>query len=249
MRVVAWNVCKGGGGPLIDRRVASLVALEPTVIVLSEHRSTGRLRDALEAAGFEVAFDGVDPTGGFAGLLVGTTAGVQATLRTDLTFTSSGDGHRFAVVDVDGWSIAAAYVPGYERHSTRKADFWSYLLWEMEPALHACPAMLCGDLNTGLHYRDELGATFECAEHLATLYERGWRDAWIERNRRSRPPASWCSPQAAHNPYRLDHAILSPASPKAKTVAYVTDLAHGRAMSGPGQLSDHAAIVIDLPSV
>jgi exonuclease III len=229
----------------MERRVASLVALEPTVIVLSEDRATGRLNGVLEAGGFDVVFDGADPMGGFAGLLVGAAPGVAATLRAGLTFASQDDGHRFAVVDVGGWSIARTYIPGYERHSTRKAHFWQYLLREVEPALRDRPALLCGDLNTGLHYRDELGATFECAEQLAALYEQGWRDAWIERNPKSRPPASWWSPQAK-SAYRLDHAILSPASPKAKDVAYRTALDDGTLLTGVGRCSDHAALVVDL---
>jgi hypothetical protein len=79
---------------------------------------------------------------------------------------------------------------------------------------------------------------------MSELQTRGWRDAWIERNPTSRPPASWWSPKFA-NPFRLDYALLSPVSPRPRKVEYLTEHA-GTALTGKGALSNHAALLVDL---
>ncbi len=73
-----------------------------------------------------------------------------------------------------------------------------------------------GDLNTVLHYRDELGATLQCPhDQHAQLEAAGWRDAWIERNPTRRPLGTWFSPGYS-NPFRFDHASLSPTAPRTR---------------------------------
>ena len=85
--------------------------------------------------------------------------------------------------------------------------------------------LLTGDLNTGLHYRDQPGADFECADLMAEFESRGWRDAWIERNRDQRPPISFMT--TAKIGIRLDYAYLSPKAPRARDVDYV-EVLNGR---------------------
>ena len=128
----------------------------------------------------------------------------------------------------------------------RKPAFWRFLVNDVEPVLRDVPAVVVGDLNTGLHYRDEPGATLVCAAEMAEFETRGWRDGWISRNPLARPPATWWSPQAK-TPYRLDHALVSPASPRLRHVDYPERLDNGTPFVGPGGLSDHLPLVIDLP--
>jgi exonuclease III len=111
--------------------------------------------------------------------------------------------------------------------------------------MRTVPTLLIGDLNTGLHYRDEPGATFDCSEAMVELQQRGWTDAWIEQGRGKRPPASWWSP-GYKTPYRLDHALLSPVSSRATTVEYPTHLDGDRMLCGRGALSDHTPLVVTL---
>ena len=108
------------------------------VAVLAEHRSSGKstLRAALIAAGFETILDGADPAGGYADLLVAARAAISAKHLADYAYPSTTDGHRFSVIEAGGWLIAGAYIPGWQRMTSRKHDFWHYLLDEFEP--HAC---------------------------------------------------------------------------------------------------------------
>ena len=72
----------------------------------------------------------------------------------------------------------------------------------------------------------------------------GWRDAWIERNPRRRPPGTWFSPKY-DNPFRLDHALLSPDAPRSRHVDYPSAI-DGQNVLGRGGLSDHLPVVVKL---
>lgn len=67
---------------------------------------------------------------------------------------------------------------------------------------------MIGDLNTGLHRKDETGATFVCADQFrafGTLFV----DAWRETHGDVAREASWYS--HVGNGFRIDHAFVSPA--------------------------------------
>lgn len=243
--IVGWNVRQGGGARCRDI-VRALGDLETDVAVISEHRATGRgrLEELLAEQAYVHRLGGEDPTGGHTGLLVASRRPMDVG---PITFDSALDGHRFRHVTVAGWQLACCYIPGSEPDSSRKQDFWQFLLDVAEPALRSAPAVLIGDLNTGMHYRDEPGATFACSEALVELEHRGWTDAWISRNPQKRPPASWWSP-GHRTPYRLDHALLSPASRRATCVDYPTSLDSGALLGGKDALSDHTPLVLTLPT-
>lgn len=77
---------------------------------------------------------------------------------------------------------------------------------------------------------------------MESLESRGWRDAWIERNRSTRPPGTRFSPNGG-NPFRLDHAILSPAAKRAKSVDY-PDMVGDRSVLEAPNVSDHLPLTI-----
>jgi len=66
--------------------------------------------------------------------------------------------------------------------------------------------IIIGDFNTGLHYIDEAGKTFICADSFESLQDVGLIDSW-----RSRHPTtkefSWFSSQG--NGFRIDHAFCT----------------------------------------
>jgi len=243
LRVVGWNVRQGGGSgcPAI---ASALVDLGADVAVISEHRPTGsgQLESCLAYQGFHHLLGGADPTGGHTGLLVASRQPIEAGT---ITFDSPTDGHRFRHVMAGRWHIACCYIPGSERGSSRKEEFWQFLLDTAEPVMRTVPTLLIGDLNTGLHYRDEPGATLDCSDAMVELERRGWTDAWVQRNREKRPPASWWSP-GHKTPFRLDHALLSPVASRARAVDYPTHLNGDRPLCGKGALSDHAPLVVTL---
>jgi exodeoxyribonuclease III len=240
VRLIAWNILKGGG-TRVARLGSALRALEPDVVVLSECRpaSAEKINALL---GLPYLLAGVDPSGGHTGVAVLTKQPVELD---GPTYDDPVDGHRFRSVRVGtGWLVGAAYVPGFSRESDRKQRFWNFLVDTWAPAVEGKAAVLTGDLNTGLHYRDEEGATLVCAERMQQLESAGWRDAWVERSPKLRPPASWWSP-GYNNPFRLDHALLSPDAPKAKRVDYLTSL-DDELLCGTGGCSDHTPLVVDL---
>lgn len=246
LRVVGWNVRQGGGTKRSPGIVAALHALGANVVVVSEHRATGagRLSERLHDGGWTFQLGGIDPAGSHAGLLI---ASDRPLTQGELVFPDEADGHRLTHTRVDGWELLGAYLPvGGAADLPRKQACWRYIVDVAEPFLRDRRALLIGDLNTGLHYRDELGATFTCSEEMAVLYQRGWVDGWVSLNPTRRPPASWWSPQPHSNPFRLDHALLSPSASRPIAVTYRQVLPDGTELCGAGALSDHAALEVDL---
>lgn len=243
LTITAWNV-RQGGGDQVQRIVQALEHLQTDIAVVSEWRATSPngFTQLLAEAGYSHQVAEPDPSGGYASVLV---ASKRPITKGEVFYGDATDGHRFQHVDVLGtsWSIAAAYVPGFEHGSDRKERFWRFLLDRLGSDV-ANPTLLCGDLNTGLHYRDELGATFRSHQQQGELERAGWRDAWIERNPTQRPPGTWFSPQY-NNPFRLDHALLSPAAPRAVSVDYPSAIAEEPVL-GAGGLSDHLPLVVRL---
>lgn len=224
LTVVAWNVRQGGGSrcPAI---AAAIVGLGGDVVVISEHRSTGRgnLAAHLRDRGFVHQIGGEDPRDGHTGVLVASRHMIEAG---QIRFDSAEDGHRLQHVVTKGWHLLACDIPGYRRGSDRKQRYWQFLVDGAAPTLVDKRAVVIGDLNTGLHHRDELRATLKCHEHMSALEASGWRDAWGELHPDERPPGSWFSPKYG-NPFRLDHALLSPAAPQALSISYRTGLSDG----------------------
>lgn len=245
MRVLAWNIRQGGG----RRRQAAIAeyvrSVDADVVVISEYNPEVRDDLAQRLADRYVAVD--HPAGfgsGHTNVLV-LTAG-EHSLRDELAPWTGPDAHRLVHVEVAGWHIIGCYIPG-KASGQRKLDFWRHLVEVAGPTMKDLPAVIVGDLNTGLHEIDEPGRDFVCADDMARLYESGWRDAWAECQPGVRPPGTWWS--HVGNPFRLDHAILSPAAPKGATVRYDQQVAGiGHPGFGWRNLSDHAALILDLPA-
>jgi len=244
VKIVAWNV-RQGGGPRASRIVDAIVRLRPDVVLITEYRETGRarLRELLDAHGYAATHCTPDPRGGYEALLLAASTPVELG---EVTYNAADDGHRFLHVTLPrfGWEIGAAYVPNAAPRSTAKQEMWSFLTDTAAPALRHRRAVLIGDFNTGLHYRDETGKTFVCADDMQRLLDSGWRDAWAcTHPRELRPPSSWWS--NAGNGFRLDHCFMSPAAPEPTSVEYAAEL-DGSLLGGRGGLSDHSPLIIDL---
>jgi exodeoxyribonuclease III len=252
MRVVGWNV-QQGGGPRIARLMSAMATLDADILVLSEHRWSSSLARTLADHGWIHQVGTPDPAGGYAAVLVASRYPLR---RLDPRVVGENCSQRWAYVEVVGreWAIAGALIPGIHRdHPTRKAQFWDFVLSEFAPVAADRPSLLIGDLNTGLHGIDEIGATLRCAEHMAALRSAGWVDVWHDLNPSERPPSTWWEP-ATGNGFRLDHAFLSPASPRAISIDYpleiggeATTRAGARKVAGErAPLSDHVPVVVEL---
>ena len=162
-----------------------------------------------------------------------------------MSYGSPVDGHRFVhgCIPAFGWEIGAVYVPNTATRSTAKQDMWRFMTDYAAPALRERRALLIGDFNTGLPFRDELGKTLQGATDMQRVLDSGWRDAWMVLNPGDpRPQASWWS--TAGNPFRLDHCFLSPVAPDPTSVAYPTEVG-GVATVGRDGLSDHTPLIVD----
>lgn len=247
LTVVAWNVRQGGGRR--SQGIAdALIALGADVAVISEHRPSGDLAARLKDAGYAEQVGGDDPSGGHTGLLIAGRREFAKLPEADrVRYGSSRDRHRVQHARVGGYDLLGCYIPGLSGGADRKRAFWQFLVDIGAPALADQQALILGDLNTGLHYRDELGATLYCADLHAQLEEDGWRDAWVEMHPTERPPGSWYS-QRVHNPFRLDHVLMSPKVGRPLRVDYPSVLPDGAPLRGKGGLSDHLPVLISLPT-
>lgn len=255
MRVVGWNVLQGGGGVRGQRIVDALESLDADVVVIGEHRASGPMSHRLRAHGWEHQVGLPDPKpGGYAALLVASRHPLREIEPSHLT----GQPHRWVNVEVgdSGWIVAGALVPGtdrkYPERRKMKEGYWRFLVSEFAPALADRPTLLVGDLNTGLHFIDEQGASLVCAEDMAALRDSGWVDVWHDLHPNDRPPPTWW--YNADNAFRLDHAFLSPGSPRAIQIGYPNEI-NGVPTTRAGApktaderppLSDHVPVVVDL---
>jgi len=161
------------GGKRPRPRVVAAIThrdIAPDVVYLSECRANGSdgIAEGLRRAGYEHQRVGPDPMGGHAGLFRAARIKTEAIGHPD--FASSPDSHRLMHDRVLGWDLVSAYIPGRHSQNTRKHDYWTYLIETLCPELLGGRAVILGDLNTGLHYRDEPGATLYCADLMLRLY-------------------------------------------------------------------------------
>ena len=244
MRVLAWNI-RQGGGRTRQAAIADYVrSVNADVVVISEYSPGVENNLAVRLADRYTVVETMHGTGHTNVLVLApSTHSVAARLEP----MPGPDSHRLVQVEVDGWQIFGCYLPG-KATGQRKLDFWRHLVDVVGPTMRDVPAVIIGDLNTGLHEWDEPGRDFVCADDMAALYASGWRDAWADCNPGVRPPGTWWS--RVGNPFRLDHAILSPAAPRCTSIRYESEVAGiGHPDFGWRSLSDHAALIIDLPSV
>ena len=244
MKLIAWNI-QHGGGSRIERICAAVAAHNPDVIAFSEFRTKPgrRIVETLAEAGWTHSA-GSAPAGSDNGICV-----VSRNPLAQCVSTKAGDENPTRWLNVHlphhGLGFAAVHVmtsvPSFgKRPGVAKTRFWNAIL---RSALyrHEEPFLFIGDFNTGLHYQDEPGKTFVCTEHFARLTASGWIDAWrhfngagLEGTWHSRFPGG-----RQGNPFRLDHAFVSPAlSPRLRSCYF----SHAEREAG---ISDHSMIVVE----
>lgn len=138
-------------------------------------------------------------------------------------------------------AVLAVHVPN--RASGRKVTFLNAVI-DSVAAWRGPPALVIGDTNSGRIGIDEEAPAFNAIEDgwMARMEELGWRDGF-RRVHPERREFTWFSPNGG-NGFRLDQAFLHP-----HLVPRLTGVAHEWGCAGRGrrdQLSDHAALVLDL---
>ena len=241
--VTAWNI-RQGGGDRAQRIVAALDHLGTDIAVLGEWRATSpnRIAERLADAGYEHQIGEPDPAGGYAGLLVASKRPIRSGA---IVYDHPTDSHRFQHVEVDDtdWVIGAAYIPGHEQDTDRKRRYWDFIVDTWAPQTRSppcCAAISTPGCTTGTSSAPHCNATTGTASSRRPVGAMRGSNAIRER----RPPGTWFSPKY-ENPFRLDHAILSPAAPRARRVDYPTTIADETVL-GKGGLSDHLPVVVQL---
>lgn len=226
MRLLALNIGHGGGGRVA--RIAQFVAKhEPDTVVISEFRDNRRgleLRHAFCELGLTwQAASSAAPTQ--------NCVCIAANAAFVLGDMGSGGSHRLLHARFATHDVLGVYFP---QKQAKRAVF-DLVRTEILPALSPS-AVLIGDFNTGLHFEDESGSTFQCVESFAALLSAGIIDAWRARNPSARE-FSWFS--CAGNGFRVDHALVTPEfDRRIRHIRYVHDCR-------TSVITDHSAIVVD----
>jgi exonuclease III len=237
MRIVAWNVRQGGGGARAAPIAAVLAALAPDVVALSEYRPgpSAPLVSALRAAGLEHVA-ATEPRRSANGVAV--LAREPFHLHPSPAWLTELQRERWLELDPagGGFTLANLYVPPI-RSGFDKPGFWQAVLDAAEQSVHDAFAIV-GDLNTGLHWIDERGATFGCEGSFRQLLAGGWVDAFRALHGDVREYSHGSRGEGQH---RVDHAFLSPSlAPRLRACFYE----HGPRVVE--RLSDHSPLVLDL---
>ena len=247
MRIVAWNI-RSGGGRRAEALAAQIRRWAPDLAALSEFRGTPpgeALARTLAAQGLVHQEHTVIPDQPGANCLLVASRWPLRRLPLPHAPREPGRWLLAAVAGPRPFAVGAMHVPN--RVTGRKWVFLDAALrvarrWEGGPAL------LLGDTNSGRREIDEQVPAFNEREHrwMDRIEAAGWRDAF--RHLRGDARAyTWYSPNGG-NGFRIDQAFVNEPLLSGLTRArYVWGRA--RAGGGAGQLSDHAAIVLDFSGV
>ncbi len=224
MKIVTLNL-RHGGANRVGRIVDYLLKNEADAIVLTEFRNNDSgafLTEQLTAACFQ-GF--LAPAEDHRKNRVAIFGPLKA--RAIPVSPRAEDAHRIVACDMRGVTVVGVYFA----QLMQKATLFDYLN-ERPPPLQG-DVLVIGDFNTGLHYLDETGATFHCADRFRQMGDRGYSDLWRCAHGQDIREFSWMSNQ--NNGFRIDHAMGAGAIPS-RTVACYYD------HSTRSGLTDHSAL-------
>jgi exodeoxyribonuclease-3 len=231
MRIITLNICHGGGQRW-EQLVALLLSLQPDVVVLTEFRigeAGARILEKLTKAGLSEVKSAARMLRQNSVCVIAVRAFEKIALP-----LPCGDEHRILLCDFGDLRLLATYFPQKEQ----KRRVFKFIQSLGIPAL-GTRGIVLGDLNTGLHWQDEGGATFYCADEYSELLATGLIDSWRSRNPHARE-FSWFS--ALGNGFRIDHALCTPGLDQ--EVNAITYEHRFRELG----VTDHSALVVDITS-
>ena len=243
MRITCWNI-RAGGGRRAREIAEQIEAWRPDVLALCEFRATEpsrALAAQLFASGWthqRTTADANQPN--INAILIAS----KYPLRTVRLRRASEQPHRWLHVNVaapQALAVLAVHVPN--RAFGCKVPFLGAVT-DAVKVWRGPQALVLGDTNSGRIGIDEETPTFNAIEDawMAGMEDLGWRDAFRRVHAKSRE-FTWYSPNG-RNGFRIDQAFLNP-----QLAARLTGAAHHWGRAGRGrhdQLSDHAALVLDL---
>lgn len=220
MKIATLNIQHGGG-----RRVALIIEflklLNADLVVLTEyHLEDKNLGKQLSELGYRYQVAGSTLPKENSVLIVSKES-----------FEALDTSQRIVSVRLKNLVLFGVYFP----QGNEKYPVYQKLKSEVQEA--GFRVLVLGDFNTGLHYIDEVGKTFACAESFESLKDVGLVDAWRTRNPVTKE-FSWFSSQG--NGFRIDHAFCSELIDQMiSTIEYVHK---PREM----KITDHSALVLEI---
>jgi exonuclease III len=241
IRIVFWNIM-AGGGKRANAIVAQLMAWNPTIVALAEFRATPpsqSIAHQLSQYGLSHQLTTAEPTSRARNaLLLASRYPLQL-----MEHQSSPDpAHRWLLASVQApapVSIGVMHIPNM--HTGLKTPYHNAVLslvdiWQQGAGL------LIGDTNSGIPDIDEESPAFthQEASFMQGMERAGWHDAFRMLHGQQRA-YTWYSPNGK-NGFRLDQAFVNTdLIQQVQAFRYVWGQA-----AGFRQLSDHAAIVLDI---
>ena len=220
MKIITLNIQHGGG-----RRTAAILEFlaqsNADVIVLSEYQSDDKnLGKQLMELGYKHQ-------------VAGSTLPKENSvlIAAKEPFDVLGVSQRIVSVRLNQLVLFGVYFPQREE----KYPVFKTLKSEVKAA--GSSVVVIGDFNTGLHYIDEAGKTFICADSFESLQDIGLIDSWRRRHL-SVKEFSWFSSQG--NGFRIDHAFCTESlDQEVSTIEYI---------HAPREMkfSDHSALALEL---
>ena len=220
MKIVTLNIQHGGG-----RRIAPIIEFlkqqNADYIVITEyHLDDKGLGQQLLELGYQYQVAGSALPKENSVLIVSKDV-----------FEVLGTSQRSVSVRFEGLALFGVYFP----QGDEKYPVYEKLKSEVKDV--GSSVLVLGDFNTGLHYIDEAGKTFACAESFESLGDVGLVDSWRSRNLTAKE-FSWFSSQG--NGFRIDHAFCSESlDEKVSNVEYIHT---PREM----KITDHSALVVEI---
>lgn len=231
MKLLTWNILKGGSRRRNSKIIGSLISHDPDVLVLTEFWEGPKgdyVKEHLRDAGWEHQYSS-NPLPKENGLLIASKSSVSP----QLSPLMPAERQRWVEVDVEGLHILAVHIP----MGPPKLPFWATIL-ERAEQLVTRPALIIGDLNTGLAH-DAEGTPFLCTDSFERLLETGWHDAWRLKHG-SHQEYSWYGTAKTPKGFRLDHALVSdPIQSHVNACFY----SHQERVA---RYSDHSPLVVEL---
>ena len=227
LTITTWNIRHGGGSRLQQITAVLDGYSNSDVLVITEYRpnKNGKaIRAFLEEKGYGHQFATVTEEKKN-GVLVASRLEFEAKTDTRLAEHS----HRVAKVQFEGFTLYGCYFP----QQKEKQKVFDYLIDE---CANSDRSIITGDINTGLHFIDEKGKSFYCADALHQLNQI-MPDAYRHLHGEKKE-YSWFS--NAGNGFSIDHFMVSPSM--------LGDVRRCEYKHGPreSKASDHSAMSLEL---
>lgn len=233
MRILSWNIRHGAPGPRAAAILEAIARHDPDVAILAEYRTEEiRIVHELQERGWSWTYAANAPT-----RTNSVFVASKAQLRILPPVHAPAAGHRWVEFEpLDRkLRVLGLHIPGINDRWGKRAFWAATLKYAAENA--RCPAMIIGDLNTGLR-TDAEGTPFTLSESFLQLLELGWVDVWRDCQPGRETEYSWYS--TAGNGFRVDHALASPVlRPLIRDARY----SHAERLASA---SDHSLLIVEV---